>query len=548
MIKKVFNLLHQDISGLHKAAYVLGLSALLSQSLALLRDRLFAHSFGAGEILDIYYASFRIPDFIFISVASIVSLSVLIPFLTQQKDKEYSKRFMSEIFSVFFVLIAVVSLLMFFLMPVLVPFIFRGFSPDALQQVISLSRIMLLSPILLGFSNCLTSIIQVNKKFFIYAISPLLYNVGIIVGIILFYPMFGIKGLAFGVALGAFLHLFIQLPSIYRLGFIPKLILIKKFNKIKKIILLSLPRTLALSSGNLAILALVAFASTMGEGAISVFNFAFTIQSIPLGIIGVSYSVAAFPILSELSRDKKEEFLEQITVVARYIVFWTTTALIFFIVLRAQIVRTVLGSGKFDWTDTRLTAACLAIFAFSITAQSLVLFFVKGYYAAGITKRPVIINIFSSACIVAFVFLFKFCFAAIPFLRESIGYIFKVGDIANIDILILPLSYSLGTILNACLLYYLFKKDFNYSSKELEKSYFQTFIASIIMGVCAYFSLELWNNVFDINTLIGIFLQGLLSGLTGIIVLIIILKWMGNKEINEIFANLKMKFFNGSSC
>jgi len=539
MIKKVFSLLHKDISGLHEAAYILAFSAFLSQILALLRDRMLAHSFGAGEILDIYYASFRVPDFIFISIASLVSLAVLVPFLSQEIDKKYIRRFMNEIFSVFFILITVVSVVVFFFLPKIIPLLFRGFSADALQEVIVLARIMLLSPILLGISNFCASIIQVNKKFFIYALSPILYNIGIILGILLFYPIWGLKGLALGVVLGAFFHLGIQIPSIARLKFLPRLTLPQRWGAIKKMMALSIPRTLALSLNSFAFLVLVAVASSLGEGAISVFIFAFALQSIPLSIIGVSYSTASFPILSKLFRDNQKEFFCHISISAKHIIFWTISASALFIVLRAQIVRTILGTGEFSWTDTRLTAACLAIFAVSITAQSLILLFVKAYYASGRTKRPVFINIFSSICVIGSVFLFKWLFVYFPIVRAKIGEALRVSDVANIDVLILPLGFSAGALLNVLLLYIFFKKDFRPVGMSLRKSFLQVLGASVVMGVATYFSLEIWNNVFNMNTFIGIFLQGFLAGITGIAVLIIVLKLVGNAEINEILNYLK---------
>ena len=277
MIKKLANILHKDISGLHQTAYLLGFFALLSQLLALFRDRLLAHSFGAGEILDIYYASFRIPDFIFISIASIVSISVLVPFLARELEKGDARRFLDDVFSAFFILIIAISVLAYFLMPKITPCVFPGFSAEITTQVIALSRIMLLSPIFFGLSNFFTSIIQIKKKFIIYALSPLLYNIGIIVGILIFYPIFGIQGLAIGVVCGAFFHMFIQLLGVWRLRFLPTPTPFFNFKRIKEIVWLSLPRTLALSTNNLAMLFLVGFASTMGEGSISVFNFSFLI-------------------------------------------------------------------------------------------------------------------------------------------------------------------------------------------------------------------------------------------------------------------------------
>src|SRR3989344_2793455 len=103
MVKGLLRFLHRETTGLHEAAYLLGFFAVLSQVLAFLRDRLLAHVFGASSSLDIYYAAFRIPDFLFVTVASIVSISVLIPFIIEreQKSREEVRAFIDSVFSYF---------------------------------------------------------------------------------------------------------------------------------------------------------------------------------------------------------------------------------------------------------------------------------------------------------------------------------------------------------------------------------------------------------------------------------------------------------------
>src|SRR3989344_3723460 len=218
MVKRILKFFNKEINGLHEAAYLLGFFTLLSQVLALVRDRLLASSFGAGYDLDIYYASFRIPDFIFVLVASIVSVSVLIPFLVEKLDKNEgeAKKFIDNIFSAFFLTIAGVSIVVYFFVPTLVDFFFPSLAEFQTRgELIFLTRVLLFSPIFLGLSNFFGSITQIYNRFFIYALSPVIYNFGIIVGIVFFRPFFGIYGLAYGVVLGAFFHLAIQIPFVW---------------------------------------------------------------------------------------------------------------------------------------------------------------------------------------------------------------------------------------------------------------------------------------------------------------------------------------------
>src|SRR3989344_6544572 len=190
MVKKflVFyrGLLDKEVAHINQAALLLGLFAFLSLVLAFLRDRLLAHIFGASTELDIYYAAFRIPDFLFVTVASVVSLSALIPFIIEKEAESLAtlRTFISNIFSFFSILIIIVSGLAYFLMPTISSLLFKGFSDQALVEVIFISRILLLSPIILGFSNLFGSLTQAYNRFAIYALAPILYNLGIILGIV----------------------------------------------------------------------------------------------------------------------------------------------------------------------------------------------------------------------------------------------------------------------------------------------------------------------------------------------------------------------------
>jgi len=243
-MEKIFKFFGKEYVNINQAAILLGLFAFFSQVLGLIRDRLLAHFIGPGLDLDVYYTAFRIPDFIFISVASLASITVLIPFLAPKiQNKVVTKeaeRFLNNIFIVFFSALVLISLIVFFLMPFLVPLVAPGFDALVQGKVVAISRIMLLSPILIGLSNLLGTVTQLFRKFFIYSLSPVFYNLGIIFGIVLLYPIWGLCGLASGVVLGAFLHFYIQLFSAKSCGFIPKFVFTVNFKEIKEVIFTSL--------------------------------------------------------------------------------------------------------------------------------------------------------------------------------------------------------------------------------------------------------------------------------------------------------------------
>jgi putative peptidoglycan lipid II flippase len=544
VVKKFFNIIYKEIDGLHEAAYLLGLFAFLSQVLALLRDRVLAASFGTTHTLDLYYASFEIPDFIFATVASIVSISVLVPFITEKLERstEETKEFINTIFSIFFCIIVAVCIIMFFVMPWLAPKVFPGIADTT--HLITMARILLLSPILLGISNFLASITQVGKRFLVYAVSPLLYNAGIILGAVFLYPIFGIYGLTFGVILGAAMHLGVQLPFVAKSGLFKAWPFHLDFSSVKRVFLISIPRTITLGMTQITTLALVSMASLMHEGSISIFNFSSNLQGVPLSIIGVSYSLAAFPTLSKMIvKNENGDFLNHISAALRHIIFWSIPISVFFVVLRAQIVRVIYGAGKFGWNGTKLTAGALAIFALSVTAQSLVLVFIRAYYAKGNTRKSLYASIVTGILSIAFAYLFQKIFYATPMFRYFIEHMFRVDGIAGTEVLMLALGFTIAQLINCLVLWIWFEKEYRGFSAPVLKVLFQSFSASVIMGFVAYLCLNILVNIFDINTVFGIFMQGFLAGTIGIIFLIAILKLLRSHELEETIATFHTKFW-----
>jgi putative peptidoglycan lipid II flippase len=479
-------------------------------------------------------------------VASLVAISVLVPFIIEKVNisVEEGRKLIDNIFSFFFLLILTVSLITFFLVPYLIPFIFKGFDYSVFPKLIILTRILLLSPILLGLSNFFGSITQVYRRFLIYSISPLVYNLGIILGILFLYPVFGLKGLTYGVVLGALFHLLIQIPFVIKQGMFPVLKLNIDWSEIKRVMLLSVPRTFTLGMTQITTIFLIAMATFMKEGSVAVFNFSLNLQSVPLAIIGVSYSIAAFPTLAKFfSTGQRDKFLSEIITSARHIIFWSIPISVLFIILRAQVVRTILGVGEFNWDNTRLTAAALALFAFSAVAQGLILLFVRGYYAMGNTKKPLIIGTISGFLIIGLSYLFVKIFYSCLVFQYFIESLFRVSGIEGTSVLMLPLGYTLAVFINCILLWIYFGREFFGFTKSLRDTLFHSFSASVIMGLVSYLSLNVFDNIFNINTTFGIFMQGFLSGIIGVVAGIIILKLLKNKEIEEIWITLHHKIW-----
>jgi putative peptidoglycan lipid II flippase len=408
-------------------------------------------------------------------------------------------------------------------------------------------RIMLLSPFFMGLSNLFSSLTQMHHRFLVYAASPVVYNAGIIAGVLIGYRFLGVPGLAVGVAIGAFLHMGIQLPFLLNEKLVPKFTLNISWPEIKRIVFTVLPRTVTLSANQLASFVLVSLASLMAIGSISVFNFAFNLQSVPLTLIGASYSAAVFPTLSRMLFKKNvSEFKEKMIASAEHIIFWSMPLTVLFVVLRAQIVRTVLGAGKFDWADTRLTAAALALFTISTIGQSLILLFVRSFYAEGKTARPLFINLISASVIVISGYLLDKAFFAYPVFRYFLEDLLKVSGQRGTSVLILALAYTIGVTLNTVLHWVVYERNYKGFTKPVLSTLLQTFSASVIMGYAAFLSLRIFAVVFPLTKVWGVFLQGLCSAIVGIVVLVLCLIILRNRQMIDVWTTLHHKIWKVS--
>ena len=541
MVKRVIQMMYKEVRGLHQAAYVLALFAFGSQLLALVRDRMLAHQFGAGFELDIYYTAFRIPDLLYVLFASTLSVYVLIPFVVSRirdEDSTEAKALLGQVFSLFLLFYISLAAIVWCVAPYIVPIFFPGMIEHT-SEVVSVLRILLVQPLLLGISSLFGVITQIGHRFVLYAISPLIYNVGIIIGIMFLYPLFGLSGLAYGVLLGALGHMLAQLPLVRSSSLSFWVTTTIDWKLIGSILKVSVPRAITLAMHQMVLLVLVSIASLMAVGSVAVFQFAYNLQSVPLAIIGASYSIAAFPLLADLYAQKKmEAFALHITSALRHIIFWSVPVIGLVVVLRAQMVRVVLGSGSFDWGDTRLTAAVLAILCLSLFAQAINLLVVRVFYAGGFTKIPFIVTLCGSITAVVLTLVLYGSYASNA-LHTTLESLMRVDSVPGAEVLTIALGYSIAIILQTAVLLGIAVRKFDLSTTWLPVHALRSIAAAVIGGFCAYTALNFFIFGIDEETFIGIFLQGLMGGIAGIIGIISTYYVTGSPELREIYKSFR---------
>lgn len=494
-----------------------------------------AGHFGASRTLDVYYAAFRIPDLVYnlliVGAVSSAFLPVFYEFLT--KDKNEAWRFAANALNVMIFALVIFSAVLMLFAPQLMFLVAPGFDGASRDLAVGISRILFLSPLLLGISALASALLQAFSRFLITSLAPVFYNLGIIFGVIVLAPRYGIWGLAYGVILGAALHLLIQIPSLINIGFRFRSLLNFKEIGLFKVVKLWLPRTMALFALQINSVVSTAIASVLASGSIAIFNFADNLRWAPIGIVGVAFSTAAFPAMSlAYAQGKKELFLKRFSLAVRQALFIVVPLSLAFFVLRSQIVEIILNTGNFSLQDARLTAAALGIFAFGIFAASLLPLFTRAFFVFHNTKTPVFINIFSMLINIILSFLFVGAIVKLPFLGQKLSDIMNISDIGGAAILGLPLAITVASVINLAWHWFDLKKhvgDFGIS--EIKKSFFRVLAASAVAVVFIYAGLYIFSRVFNAETGLGLLFQTLCAGLAGGVVYLSAAFALGMEEI-----------------
>jgi len=541
MVSRAFHFVYMEIKGLHHAAYVLALFAFGSQILAIVRDRMLAHIFGAGPELDLYYIAFRIPDLLFVLFASVLSVYVLLPFVERATITDAKRSILSQVFTLFLLVYTGLAVVLAALAPWYVPYIFPGYAADATMLTI-LIQILLLQPLLLGISSICGVVTQMHHRFVLYAISPLLYNVGIIFGLVALYPIFGLPGLVSGVVIGALGHVLVQVPYVLKSQFSFTATFTFDWGLIRQMLFVALPRALTLSLNQLVLLLFISIATTLTVGSVSVFQFAFNIQSVPLAIIGMSYSVAAFPTLSHLHAAKNQlGFNQQLMTALRHIMFWSIPVIGLVIVLRAHIVRVLLGSGEFNWNDTRLTAAVLALFVVSLAAQAALLLIIRAFYAGGRTLLPLLYTLASSVVAVIVAYVGLWYWQQSPALQSFTAATFRLEAVPGAEVLILAAAFACGQLLQMLLLLVQARRTFALSVRPLGRLFLHAVTASAAGGLVSYAVLRFVVEGVNQNVFIGIALQGLTAMVAGVAAIIAVYYVLQTRELTDTFHSFSNK-------
>lgn len=501
-MKRLVAILSGKQKSVGSAAFILATMVFVSRLLGLVRDRLLAARFNPDE-LGVYFAAFRVPNLLFELLVMGALTSAFIPvftkYLTQRKEND-AWRMTSTLINGSLIILILLSLPLFVWTREFSRILAPGFSGSQIDQMVIYTRFMILfqvAPLLVG--NFFTGILQTSQLFFIPALAPVVYNLGIIVGIITLTPLLGLMAPVVGVGIGAFLFIAIQIPLVFSIGYRHRFQVNIHHPGVKEVGKLMIPRTIGLAVSQIDTTVDLVLASLLGARMVTIFNFAQHLQQLPVGLFGITIAQAALPTLSLSSvQEDREQFQRIILRSIHQILFFVLPVSVLFIVLRIPIVRLVFGASRFDWSATVLTGMTLSMFSISLFAQSIAHVLARGFYALYDTKTPVVVGVIS---------ILINTFASIYFIQWLHLPVWSLG-----------LSTSIASIIYACVLLFLLDRRLGgFSRIGLFLPPIKMGIAAVATAVTLYIPLKLLDQlVFDTTRTFGLILLTGTAGFVGL--------------------------------
>lgn len=526
-MNKIINKTRQFIfakqTSMFSSAIMLSVMIVISRLFGFLRYRTLSSFFGK-EDLDIFFASFRIPDIVFELLITGALTSTIIPiFIKYQNNKEELSINISSIINLILVVMGLLIFILLLTMDFIVPIMTPGFDAGKTEAVIMFSQLLLIGQLpLLIIGNFLTGISQANKMFFLPSLAPILYNLAIILGVVFFSSSFFLLAPIFGVVIGAVLFILIQLPVLNDSSFTYSFIL-KKTAGMVEFFRIVVPRALTVVFAQIDATVDLVLTTLLGAGSYTVFYFAQHLQLLPVSVIGVAFGQASLPYLSEVYQaGRKEDFKKIITESMLNLFFFTIPIASFFIFARTPLVRLFFGGQKFDWEATVATAVTLSFFSLSLPFHAIYYFITRCFYAFMDTKTPFIVSV------------------ATILVNTLLSSVFVI--IYKLPVWFLAGSFSFSMILNVTILLFILNKkisgmDFKYIIYESLKMVTATLASSVIV----YFVMKFLDGlIFNTAYTINVFFL-LLTGSILFFLLYLFTSWLLNVKEFYLIGKLILK-------
>jgi putative peptidoglycan lipid II flippase len=383
---------------LAKSAGIVAGSFVISRILGLVREIVLARQFGTSEAFSAYVSAFRIPDLLFLVVMAGAFGSAFIPvfsgFLGDGED-EAAWKLASVVLNISGVLVILMAAVTWVFAPELVRYIVAPDASSTAQQItVDCMRILLLSPVFLGFGIAAKGILEGQDLFTLPAFAPIIYNAATILGAVVLGPHVGVYGVAIGVVAGAIGFLLLQIPGLMRSGMRYSISFDPRTPGVTEVGRLLAPRLIGQAAFQLNFIAVTNLAWRTGEQSVSALNYAWQLLMLPHGVLALSVSTVILPTLSRLWQGgDTAAFRATLGNALRPLLFLSLPAAVVLFAFRLPIVQTLFQTGAFSAESTSLVAAPLTFLAAGLVSYALVEALTRAFYAMHDTRTPVIAGI-----------------------------------------------------------------------------------------------------------------------------------------------------------
>jgi len=521
----------------------------IAKVISLLQTFIIAQAFGVGSELDAYVAANRIPELIVILISGGALTHAFIPIFSgflAKDDTDGAWQLASHLINTIFSVALVISLIVFLLAPWLVPNVVApGFDAETTQSTINMMRILLISTIIFSVSGIFSGILNSHQHFLLPALAPIMFDVGILVGVIFLMPAMGVQGIALGAVLGSMLHFGIQVPGLIRYKMTWTLELGFQNPVLWRVIRLMLPRIGGLGVFSLNFLVMNNIASRLGVGSVSALDWGWRLMQIPQTLIGTAMGIVIFPTLAALSEvgdltGKRSAMSGAL----RFILVTSIPSAIGLIVLGQPLI-SLLERGAFDSSASALVYSTLSMFTLGLIVHSALEIIARSFYADKDTLTPLFAALggatinFVLAIILSDVGTVdaRYSYNLVARTFPTLGFPPEIGNVSG-----LALANSLGVMFEVLSLLYLLRRRWSGIQEDaLSRTVVKTLVASLIMAGGIIIVDTIWRSLGIGDSFVMTIIQLVLEGVIGLIIFIIVAIALKMEELSELWQIIRRR-------
>ena len=515
--------------------------------ISLAQTLIIAGVFGVGSELDAYVAANRIPELIVILISGGALTHAFIPIFSgflAQGDLDAAWTLSSNLISTIFALALAISAVVFLLTPWLVAnLVAPGFAAETAQITVEMMRILLLSTIIFAVSGIFSGILNSHQHFLLPALAPIMFDIGILAGVLFLLPRIGVHGIAYGAVLGAALHFSIQLPGLIRYRMRWRFELGLRNPQLWRVIRLMLPRIGGLGVFSLNFLVMNNIASRLGVGSVSALDWGWRLMQIPQTLLGTAMGIVIFPTLAALSElNDMTGKRDAMSGALRFILITSIPSAIGLIMLGRPLI-SLLERGAFDASASALVYSTLSMFTLGLIVHSALEVIARSFYADKDTLTPLYAALGGAAINLVAAFLLSDVRAVdasvlLNSIAETLPHAGIKRQIGNVSGL--ALANSLGVMFEVLsLLYVLRRRWHSFHENALARTLLKTLVASLFMAAAIVIVDALWIATVSVHSLPFTILRLILESVIGLVAFAVAALLLKMQELSEIWIIIR---------